>query len=285
MHLFLKKFIKKTICLYLSIIVISSIFIPANVSYSDSKKNYNKKISIYMFNDLIDTDVNPVIENGRVLVPLRILTSELNIDAKWIAAENKILIKDENPHANTNIELYVNNINAKVDGKNIMLDSAPKIINGRTMVPLRFISDAFDLDVKWISDESKVKIDIKPAILNGTVRIMSTKELCELQNIPINDNYYKNFINYSYTYAIFLLDEPSIAKNSFCADGFVYRNRKFSMALLGIATSDNENEIKKWKMYDGKKITIKTFLIFPSEGRLPCGEPYAYEVNIISTNF
>lgn len=284
MHLFLKKFIKKTICLYLSIIVISSIFIQANVSYSDSKKNDNKKISIYMFNDLLDTDVNPIIENGRVLVPLRVLASKLDIDAKWIAAENKILIKDENPYT-INIELYVNNINAKVDGKNITLDSAPKIINGRTMVPLRFISDAFDLDVKWISDESKVKIDIKPAILNGTVRIMSTKELCELQNIPINDIYYKNFINYSYTYAIFFLDEPSIAKNSFCADGLVYRNRKFSMALLGIATSDDESEIKKWKMYDGKKITIKTFLGFPSEGRLPCGEPYADEVNIISTNF
>lgn len=47
------------------------------------------------------------------------------------------------------IVLKIDSKTAKVDGKQIELDVAPIIKNGRTLVPIRFISEALGCDVEW----------------------------------------------------------------------------------------------------------------------------------------
>ena len=49
------------------------------------------------------------------------------------------------------IELKIGQKNAIVDGKTVELDVAPKIENGRTLVPIRFIAEALGCDVDWDS--------------------------------------------------------------------------------------------------------------------------------------
>jgi hypothetical protein len=49
---------------------------------------------------------------------------------------------------------------AKVDGKDVKLDVAPIIKDGRTFVPIRFISEAFGADVKWDANEKKITITL-----------------------------------------------------------------------------------------------------------------------------
>lgn len=47
------------------------------------------------------------------------------------------------------IILPIGSKTAKINGKNISLDVPAQIINGRTMVPLRFIADAFSSEIQW----------------------------------------------------------------------------------------------------------------------------------------
>ncbi|HOJ16333.1 MAG TPA: copper amine oxidase N-terminal domain-containing protein, partial [Caldisericia bacterium] len=47
------------------------------------------------------------------------------------------------------IIMTVGNSEVLVDGKKLLLDAPPVIKNGRTFVPLRFISEAFGAEVSW----------------------------------------------------------------------------------------------------------------------------------------
>lgn len=49
----------------------------------------------------------------------------------------------------TVIKMQVGNFKATVDGKTVIMDVAPKIENQRTLVPLRFIAEAFGATVEW----------------------------------------------------------------------------------------------------------------------------------------
>lgn len=49
----------------------------------------------------------------------------------------------------TTINMTVNDPNAMVNGVEVVLDAPPTVIEGRTLVPVRFISEAFDCEVLW----------------------------------------------------------------------------------------------------------------------------------------
>jgi len=90
-------------------------------------------------------DSPPIIKNGRTLLPIRTLIETLGGKVNWNATEQKVTIT-LNGHT---VVLYINKTTAIVDGKNTTLDVAPTIINGRTYLPLRFISESLGLTVDW----------------------------------------------------------------------------------------------------------------------------------------
>jgi hypothetical protein len=49
----------------------------------------------------------------------------------------------------TKIVIQVGNTTGLINDKTVKLDAAPKIVNGRTLVPLRFVAEAFGAEVKW----------------------------------------------------------------------------------------------------------------------------------------
>jgi hypothetical protein len=56
------------------------------------------------------------------------------------------------------LELTIDSATAYLNGKPIALDSPPAIISGRTMVPIRFISESFGCKVEWDAKEGKITI-------------------------------------------------------------------------------------------------------------------------------
>jgi len=56
------------------------------------------------------------------------------------------------------IRLKVGELTAYIDDEELKLSAPPNIINGTTMVPLRFIAEAFDAEVWWNSDDPSVDI-------------------------------------------------------------------------------------------------------------------------------
>lgn len=90
-------------------------------------------------------NVNPVKVNGRVLVPLRAVGENLGAEVDWKAKERLISLKLNDEL----VEITVDSKTAKVNGKNATLDVPAKIIDGRTLVPIRFISESFLKTVEW----------------------------------------------------------------------------------------------------------------------------------------
>jgi hypothetical protein len=56
------------------------------------------------------------------------------------------------------IYMIINQDIASVDGKTVTLDVPPFIQQGRTMIPLRFVSESLEAEVSWEASTQKVTI-------------------------------------------------------------------------------------------------------------------------------
>ena len=105
----------------------------------------------------IEFDQIPVIKNGRTLVPLRAIFEKIGANIEWDEKTKTITATK----GNTKIKLTINNKTATKNGEKVSLDVPAKIINGRTLVPVRFIADCFGVDVKWDETAKRVSLTSK----------------------------------------------------------------------------------------------------------------------------
>ncbi len=101
-----------------------------------------------------DLDVPPFIENGRTLVPFRFIGEALGASVNWIAEEKKAIYELNE----VKVEIIIGNKTAYVNGKPVTLEVPPKISNGRTFVPLRFVSEALGASVIWEAETKRIII-------------------------------------------------------------------------------------------------------------------------------
>ena len=92
----------------------------------------------------------PIIKNGRTLLPIRAVIEALGGTVGWDATERKVTVS----LGPTTIELWIGKNTAKVNSVDTPIDSSnskvvPEIINGRTMLPLRFVTENLGCDVQW----------------------------------------------------------------------------------------------------------------------------------------
>ena len=99
-------------------------------------------------------DVFPMMENNRVLVPMRKIVESLEADVNW----NNITRTITAVKGDIKVVLPVGSKRAHKNGQPLSLDVPAKIVNGRTLVPIRFISEAFGADVMWRQDSRTVVI-------------------------------------------------------------------------------------------------------------------------------
>lgn len=99
-------------------------------------------------------DVQPVIANGRTLVPFRAIAEALNVNVTWDGANQTILASD----GKISVRLQIGDITAYRNEISVTLEAPPVILDGRTLIPLRFFSEAFNCQVVWDEAERSVKI-------------------------------------------------------------------------------------------------------------------------------
>lgn len=90
-------------------------------------------------------DQPPIMQGGRVLVPLRGIFESLGADVVYLPADRSI----KATRGQTQVELHLGSRNALVNGQMTYLDVPAASFGGRTLVPLRFISEALGADVDW----------------------------------------------------------------------------------------------------------------------------------------
>lgn len=99
-------------------------------------------------------DVVPLVVADRTMLPARFVAENLGAVVSWDGKTESVTIEGNNRY----IELFVGSNLAKIDGETITLDSTPFIQNGRTYVPVRFISEALGANVEWVEALQQVII-------------------------------------------------------------------------------------------------------------------------------
>ena len=115
----------------------------------------NDRIRVFADGKEVTFDVPPVIHDGRTLIPLRACAEALGADVEWIAETQTAAIIQ-----------FAYSIFITIGEKEYIIDDLPypidvpaQIIDGRTLVPVRAISEGFGAKVTWDAETRTVYID------------------------------------------------------------------------------------------------------------------------------
>lgn len=107
-----------------------------------------------VFGEKVENDVVPVIRNERTMLPIRFVAEALGAKVEWNEEKREVLITTDK----VTILITIDSNIALVGGKEVSLDSAAFIENGRTYLPLRFISENLGAKVEWNEKNKQVTI-------------------------------------------------------------------------------------------------------------------------------
>jgi hypothetical protein len=127
-----------------------------------------KEITVFVQEDqVMFPDQKPIIIGGRTMVPVRAVFEHKKVQAEvtWDAQNRTVTAEDRNGRVvvfrigENDFRVEIKGINAREEYK--YADVAPVIENGRTLLPLRALSEALEFQVDWIEAERKVEIKEK----------------------------------------------------------------------------------------------------------------------------
>ena len=103
------------------------------------------------------TDVAPYIEEGRTLVPMRIIFETLGAVVEWDQETKTIISYD--PVSDVSITMQADSKTMFINEEAFELDVPAKIVDDRTVVPLRAIAEGMNSSVSWDQDTRTVTIE------------------------------------------------------------------------------------------------------------------------------
>ena len=130
-------------------------------------------LSVLVNGTVLTGDVAPFIQNGRVLVPMRAIFEALGADVTWDASTQTVTATE----GDTSVSLVIGQNTATVGEDEDNLDVPAQIVNGSTVVPLRFVSEAMGAQVSWEAGQNQVVVNAAvtntggalPATLSGNL--------------------------------------------------------------------------------------------------------------------
>lgn len=200
------KLFKKILC---GILSATMLIISANISVM--AKN---DVKVVLDGKTLSFDVPPQIIDDRTMVPVRAIFEALNASVNWDQKTKTVTSKK----GNTKIELTIDSKIMYVNSKKITIDAPACIVDDRTLVPLRAISEAYDIGVDWnaktktvvmysedIEDEQPTpKATPKPTQKPKSVSISSLKNIgdsfYEVSRENLTDLYGNTYIQALYSF-------------------------------------------------------------------------------------
>jgi N-acetylmuramoyl-L-alanine amidase len=110
--------------------------------------------SVILNGSHLSFEVPPRIENGRTLVPLRAIFEAMGANVEWDETTRTVTARN----SNTTVILPLGSTSPTVNGQINKLEVPAKIINDRTLVPLRFVGEAFGGKVDWNAQTTTITI-------------------------------------------------------------------------------------------------------------------------------
>lgn len=124
-------------------------------------------IEVRVDGEVLKTDVPPSIIDGRTMVPMRVIFEKIGAAISWDPGAQKVTAEKDG----INLELVIGAPTAKLNGSDINLDVPAVISEGRTLVPLRFISESLGLTVDWDAERRSAGVwSVSEELLNAVKR-------------------------------------------------------------------------------------------------------------------
>lgn len=183
---------KKHFAIFGKLVMIMSLAFAIIVApgFMNNEAQAAQNIKVYLDGQQMSFSVQPRVEYGTTLVPMRAIFESLGADVQYNGSQKKITATK----GSTQIVLYLNNKTAYVNNAAKTLERPAKAINGVTLVPLRFVSESLNADVGWNGSTQTVTINTKGSnsniqvdTPNVTVAINGTAYICLTPNPAITD--------------------------------------------------------------------------------------------------
>ncbi|UMZ74685.1 stalk domain-containing protein [Natranaerofaba carboxydovora] len=143
---------------------------------------------IFVRGQQVSFDVPPMIEEDRTLIPLRAVSEALDADVEWIDEERKVVIERDDKL----IEMIAGEEEVEVDGDIYEIEVPSKIVEERTMVPLRFVSEILGDSVDYHEETGEIDIALNmpdsPAdVVNDFWELYKDGELDDAKKKVVDD--------------------------------------------------------------------------------------------------
>lgn len=100
-------------------------------------------------------DAQPFInKDNRTLIPVRAVVEDMGCEVDWNGNSQLVTITK----GDTSIQLKIGEKKANVNGNVITFDTSAEIVESRTFVPLRFVSESLGAQVAWVAAQKTVLI-------------------------------------------------------------------------------------------------------------------------------
>lgn len=120
-------------------------------------------VTITLNGTVVESDVAAYInEDGRTMVPVRLVSEALGASVDWDEVNRQVTITKEG----VLLTLTIDETSYKLDDQEMTMDTAPVIVDGRTMVPVRFVSEALGINVGW--NATSYTVVLSDAVLQDT---------------------------------------------------------------------------------------------------------------------
>jgi len=115
-------------------------------------------ITVTLDGAVLSFDVPPQIINERTMVPMRVIFEALGANVEWDDATQTITALSHE----TIIVIQIDSPTMLVDNEELLIDEPPRLVAGRTLVPVRVIAESLDMDVNW-DDATRTVIITSPS--------------------------------------------------------------------------------------------------------------------------
>ena len=119
----------------------------SELDYSGAKVRIDDKLVKF-------SEQHPIIDDGYTLIPIRAVSETLGAEVEWDGDDGVVTISKSDDA----IILNIGSSTVYVNGDKYELECSAEVVNGRTLVPLRFVAEAFGNTVEWNGETRTVNI-------------------------------------------------------------------------------------------------------------------------------
>lgn len=127
---------------------------PYVIDGKTEETNNESKITVFCNGSEILFDQSPVLENDRVLVPMRAIFEALGAEVTWEEATRTATAS----LGELQISVQIDNPQMTKNNEPVELDAPPRLIGERTLVPVRAVSEGLGAEVSWNAELRQVNI-------------------------------------------------------------------------------------------------------------------------------